>query len=41
MNHSNLGEKEVPDFKYTPVISAALVEDSRLGRTGFVHQPSW
>jgi CDP-4-dehydro-6-deoxyglucose reductase, E3 len=31
-------EKEMPDFKYIPVISDALVEDAWQGRTGFVHR---
>lgn len=31
-------EKEIPDFKYIPVISDALAEDAWQGRTGFVHQ---
>ena len=31
-------EKEISDFKYIPVISDALAEDSWQGRTGFVHQ---
>jgi CDP-4-dehydro-6-deoxyglucose reductase, E3 len=29
---------QIADFKYTPVISDALPEDSWSGRTGFVHQ---
>lgn len=31
-------EKEIPHFKYIPVISDGLVKDNWLGRTGFVHQ---
>ncbi len=31
-------EKEIPHFKYIPVISDGLVEDNWRGRTGFVHQ---
>ena len=31
-------EKEMPDFKYIPVISDALAEDAWQGRTGFVHR---
>ena len=30
--------KEIPDFKYIPVISDALPQDHWTGRTGFVHQ---
>jgi CDP-4-dehydro-6-deoxyglucose reductase len=30
--------KDIPDFKYIPVISDALPEDQWTGRTGFVHQ---
>ncbi|QWE22296.1 CDP-6-deoxy-delta-3,4-glucoseen reductase [Polynucleobacter sp. AP-Jannik-300A-C4] len=30
--------REIPDFKYIPVISDALPEDQWTGRTGFVHQ---
>ena len=30
--------KDIPDFKYIPVISDALPEDQWYGRTGFVHQ---
>ena len=31
-------EKEIPHFKYIPVISDGLAEDNWRGRTGFVHQ---
>ena len=31
-------EKEIPNFKYIPVISDGLAEDNWRGRTGFVHQ---
>ena len=30
-------EKEIPNFKYIPVISDGLAEDNWRGRTGFVH----
>ena len=30
-------EKDIPNFKYIPVISDALAEDGWQGRTGFVH----
>ncbi|MBU3576281.1 2Fe-2S iron-sulfur cluster-binding protein [Polynucleobacter sp. UK-Mo-2m-Kol15] len=30
--------RDIPDFKYIPVISDALPEDQWTGRTGFVHQ---
>lgn len=30
--------REIPNFKYTPVISDALPEDQWQGRTGFVHK---
>ncbi len=33
-----LWAKEIPDFKFIPVISDALPEDRWTGRTGFVHQ---
>jgi len=31
-------EKDIPNFKYIPVISDSLPEDAWHGRTGFVHQ---
>ncbi|MGV7208866.1 CDP-6-deoxy-delta-3,4-glucoseen reductase [Oxalobacteraceae bacterium A2-2] len=31
-------ESELPNFRYVPVVSAALPEDQWQGRTGFVHQ---
>ena len=31
-------DKEIADFRYTPVISDALAEDTWEGRAGFVHQ---
>ena len=30
--------REIPNFKYTPVISDAEPEDQWDGRTGFIHQ---
>jgi CDP-4-dehydro-6-deoxyglucose reductase len=30
--------RDIPNFKYTPVVSDALPEDQWAGRTGFVHQ---